>query len=1049
VAGPFGPRDLLGFDRSYPAEDGGALAERYDLGPTRGEQPTRSLESRGCRTHLGGGALNEGGTFYAQASVEVPEKGRYVLRLETPNSVQVFVDGESAFRLDARQRPVQRVTLHPLELSGGQHRITVKVTTRHPNPVMLFALTRPDGKTPGNGAMGGGGPAVTVDAADADADAGPLERYVRASIAKARGDMVGVREQLRGTEIKGGATPVLTLRATAALNDPLRSGEMRRDLARQLLRAVEKEDPQAWQPTVQLARLEAADGQVVAAIERLRGAGEQWPKLATIPLSLAELLIKRGWEGQAAEAAERAREILPDACPPMRAQLKLARRRKRTGRIDELTRALVECNARSNARMTELVRQRRWDAAAEELERLAGLEPHQSRAQVLSHRLRIARGKNDTKAIREILRELTGEKPRSDTLALSHADEMFARQGPQKARQVLDQAIDRSPADMARLRWVREAIGGKSVLGRWRVDGRKVLERFESSGRSYDAPQVLVFDYTVIRVFEDGSALELTHNIYKLRSERAVDRQGEYEPPGNARMLTLHTIKEDGRRIEPDVIEGKKTLSLPDLSPGDYIEYEYVRKHEQPRGFPGGAIGDRFYFRSFEIPFDRSELTVIAPEGDEVVVDPRGPAPKAERTNRDGLQVLHWKVTGSEPLTREPMSVPAREWVPSVNWGIGATWERFVEGIRDVLADRSKHDPAAVRLAERVAGDAEGKVQAARALYYWVLEHVENNNNVFGQAASMLAQRTGNRARVLHYLYRLAGIESDLVLARDARTDQTRSRLADDSTYDHLLVRLRTDEGPRFVSTNQRGAPFGFLSPVLRGQDGLVLNSGATRVELPKTRKGQDRRSIRADVALESDGSARVEVVETFRGTGAVGWRKQLEGIAPATLEQRFGQQYVARLASGAQLRKLDVTALDNPEEPLMLQYTFEVPRLARKQGDRWRMSPLFPTNLARVYARTNERRTAQLIAPPVDVEVVTRIEVPDGGRVVGVPKSTQFEEFGASFQMKTVREERTARMERNVRIPMARLPPQEYPDFARFCRRASQAESREIALSL
>jgi hypothetical protein len=43
VAGPFGPRELLGFDREFPAEKPGPLAAEYELGPSRGTRPTRSV----------------------------------------------------------------------------------------------------------------------------------------------------------------------------------------------------------------------------------------------------------------------------------------------------------------------------------------------------------------------------------------------------------------------------------------------------------------------------------------------------------------------------------------------------------------------------------------------------------------------------------------------------------------------------------------------------------------------------------------------------------------------------------------------------------------------------------------------------------------------------------------------------------------------------------------------------------------------------------------------------------------------------------------------
>jgi hypothetical protein len=56
VAGPFGPRELLGFDRDLEAQKPGPLGKEYDLGPGRGVQPVRSIETRRCVLPLGRGA---------------------------------------------------------------------------------------------------------------------------------------------------------------------------------------------------------------------------------------------------------------------------------------------------------------------------------------------------------------------------------------------------------------------------------------------------------------------------------------------------------------------------------------------------------------------------------------------------------------------------------------------------------------------------------------------------------------------------------------------------------------------------------------------------------------------------------------------------------------------------------------------------------------------------------------------------------------------------------------------------------------------------------
>ncbi|MEM7604869.1 MAG: hypothetical protein AAF411_05875, partial [Myxococcota bacterium] len=74
---------------------------------------------------------------------------------------------------------------------------------------------------------------------------------------------------------------------------------------------------------------------------------------------------------------------------------------------------------------------------------------------------------------------------------------------------------------------------------------------------------MLVLDYTAARVFEDGSSLVLTHEIFRAQSEESVDALGEFHMPEGGRILRLETRKADGQRLEPELIDDwvkKKTL---------------------------------------------------------------------------------------------------------------------------------------------------------------------------------------------------------------------------------------------------------------------------------------------------------------------------------------------------------------------------------------------------------------------------------------------------------------------------------------------------------
>jgi cellulose synthase operon protein C len=1038
VAGPFGPRDLLGFDLPFPPSEDRPLAEAYDLGPERGEQPTRVRRGQGCVVHLGDPELRRGGTTYAQAMVEVApgEAGDHVLRLETPNAVQVHVGDEQVVRLDARRFPTPRVSYHRLRLAEGRHALTVQVTTRHPNPVLDVSLS----------------PGTLPDAAG---DGDPvLHTYLGAAVERSRGDVVGARERLRRLGADATGSPlVLLLRAAVALSDGLRPADVRRDDARSLVAAAARRDPEAWLPQLQIARLAAAEGEVVRAIDRLREAVKKWPKVPALLLSLEALLLNRGWEAEAHEVAQRALAQVPDGCPAIRTALSAARRRDRTPEAQALVERLVACDARSDARLDDLVAARQWDDAVRELERLEKLQAPHGEADVLSRRLSIARGAGDDAKVGELVEALAAERRSESAHRLELADRENAAGRTGEAIALLDRAIDEDPASMAGLRWSRHVLGGHNELERFRVDGAEVLRAFEASGRTYDAPQVLVWDYMAVRVFDDGSRFELIHQIHKVQSEEAVTDQGEFTEPGGARLLKLHTIKADGTRLEPDPISGKDSISLPNLAEGDYVESELVRFVEGSKAMPGAVMGGRFFFRNFETPFDRSELIVAVPEDRELAVDPRGPAPETNTRVERGLRVYEWKVTESRPLTPEPMTVAAQEWIPSIGWGIDADWGLMMGGVLDALADKDVVDPAARRLALRVVGDArsEGDLAKAKRLYHWVLENVEDTNDVFAQAAPMLAARTGERHRVLRYLLSLAGVRSTLVLSRSIAGDQTRTEVADEDLYSNLLLMVKPRRAdPVFLSLNDRGAPFGFVPAFLRGQEALVLADGAPRVQVPEGEPGSDAHRVELQVRLAADGSAQVEAVETFHGANAIGWRKNLEGVPEAVLEQRFDEGYVSRLVPGARLTNLQIAGRDDPEAPMVLRYTFDTPALGRRQGGAWVVPPLLPPGLAGRYAGIGTRTTTQVVAPPLDQRLTVRLELPAGAKPTRLPTATRLPgPGGAEVRTRTEQKGDTILLERRVRVPLMRVSADDYAGWADFCRAADEATGRELPITM
>jgi hypothetical protein len=292
----------------------------------------------------------------------------------------------------------------------------------------------------------------------------------------------------------------------------------------------------------------------------------------------------------------------------------------------------------------------------------------------------------------------------------------------------------------------------------------------------------------------------------------------------------------------------------------------------------------------------------------------------------------------------------------------------------------------------------------------------------------MMRARSGNRARVLRYLLGLIDVRAELALVRAASADNTRSEMADGDTYEHVLVRAQVGGEPLWLFTAERHAPLGYLPPLLRGQPALMIDERVTRTTVPAAGKDDELRRLVLDVTLAKDGSAKVQAVETVRGSGAVSWRSSLEAVPEAELERRFEEQYVARVLPGARLSKLSLEGLDRSASELVLRYDAEVGTLGRPVGERWALPTLLATELAQSFAQAAQRQTVSLLPAPIELDVVVRFHLPRAPSVaVPAPEQLSAAIPGRPRFRSAVRKEGEALVvERSLRLPVMRVTPRD-----------------------
>jgi cellulose synthase operon protein C len=1035
---------LLGVAGRLPHLD---LSAPFVLPP--GASPHR-VDASGCRLTLP--ALEGHPGVRVLRARRDANAAEHLLVLDFPGPALVRVNGGPwhAHGSDAVYGP--RWSAFPTRLEAGSHSIEVRLGTYGGSAELrLFLLPAPPHKVT-IPEEAGSDPALTALAVLADA-------WV-ADVAGEGDRALGLASRL-GQERRF-ALGLATAGALAG-RDPSRPGTMARDLRRSLFRrAVAMDDRFArlWRELAEDELLRERAAEAVEAAERaVRAAPGWWPAQAT----LIEALRARGLERNADRALDEALAGLgrgDSACPIRQMGYERARQRHRVKEEATLAEDLVRCDAESSVMVDRLRLRGDLEAAQAALEGLLRFGRDRLWLEGDLAAVKLARG--DAPGAVRALEHLVALAPRDTSFRMRLGDAWLAAGDPARARRVIAETLRRFPG-RSEVRQAARVLGLPMPIDPFRVDGGSVVRAFKASARAYEAPAVLVLDRTSARVLEDGTQIILTHNIVRVQTKDGIARWGEVHVPEGAEILALRTHKADGSVREPEDIAGKPTISAPDLSVGDFVEWETVEYREPAEAFAPGFLGDRFYFQSLELPLHLSEYLVILPKTMPLDSDPRAgaPTPKVE-SGPEGTRVLRFVAKEMPQLFAERAAVPAIDWVPSVRVSSGVTKERWARYVAEQLYGVSRTSPALKDVARRIETEVKGdRTLLPAAIVRWVTETIEPEAALTEPATATLARGRGNRPGLIVALARALGVRADVVLARSPLTAAAGAPVVAQELDDfgQVLVRF-SGAGPkaasRFVDPHLKRAPFGYLPPALDGALCMELGTGALHRASTAV---ADARSVQVDLRLSDDGSAQGRATERLSGWPAIEWAQILEraGEDEDKLRQDFEQRWLSQHFPGARLEDLAIEVVDGGARGARLRYGFSSPQFAIRSGTELKLVPtFFRSQPGRRYATLRSRRTALLLGADVSLDLEVRIDLPPGAQVTDAgPSGSILAGPKSEIRFVEQRQVRPSRpggssgprllLRRQVRMPLFRAPPERYETLAAQLRRIDPLEQAEI----
>ena len=1083
VAGPFASLRRIDLEKAT-ALDGAAEAAAPTEGPA-GRVGDRELDVPDGDLGLELES-NDGDLYYAASELSVSRGGDYLAWLEGSSAIELRLDGAVVLARSPYPRELPRAQQVAVRLGAGPHQLLARFT-RAEGTRFRLVIARADG---GPSDVSSAAPAVlrgkrnpspcplggTCAAAPAWSDArglrgaaektldrdpdDPIATFLlaRAALGDDRTVARGALERLLA--LTGGSAPALVLHAQALLRDAEVPDRVARARALGELTAAADKAPQTLRARLSAASLqrdaERFDDAALLLDRAEATAAALWGepgKPAELPprliLSRARLLDSRGNATAARNKVEAALAADAGRCDARQMLYDLARRE---GGLEEQVRfaeALLPCpDGRTQLASLLAERSRRPEAIAL-LQQHAAARPAipqrlEQIADLLSNERRFAEAA-DLLQKAAVIAPRSAEPHRRLSGVLDLAGDAAGAKAERRA------ALLHTPADLNLRRQV--AHDENLALLTWADRDAVPVAKSTPIPSKPEAAAVRLLDLGAVEIFPGGGAVERVHTLTRVLDKKGISRFGEAHLPADSQLLRLRTIKPDGAVLEPEAIPGKESVSLPGLEPGDAIEIDYLRALP-PRGpeVPGQSLGS-FFFRDDETELHETSYEVRAPEAIPLEVEAR--QLKVEPiAKKDGQLRFRYAARDVKPLQPEPHAPPENETMPWVQVGWGGNQADLMRAFADWALLRARPGAATDALAAAAGGSTpRQKAENVWAAVAQAVRGRSSGTDLNTPAAHVLALGRGNRLALLKAALASAGVASHVALVRPFGADPSAYRFPRADLFNYGVLRVDLPEGPLWVDPSYRLAPFGRLPVFARGQAAWILPEPGEEpalVQTPSEEQNQDGRTLALDLAVDAEGLAAGEGRDEHLGFEAASLKDSLEKMDKDHRKQGV-EAMLSRGLRGVALEGLQTERESEAGGSGTLVYRLKA-QLGRKEGrDLALPASALPARLTRRWAQKAERTLPLLFDAAENQTLLLSVRLPQGYHLEQPPRPVEVRSRFGLYRWSAQEEAGPAGapakvvLREELRLPLQRIAPADYPAFVQFVRAVDAAQEAEL----
>jgi len=1052
LAGPFGrnaPRDTL---RPFPPETSAAWRARWDADPETGEQPrVLKTTTRGCIV-----AADESvpeGIDYAETFVDVDADGELLLAVQ--GAFAVWVDDTLVLRRDLREWGSWLRFAVRLDLQRGRHRVVAKLGAPSTSIRVLYPDGRPyaaKGSTEPTRPYVTGGPRHVASANVLDAevahgdvvDSGDdLARFFGAEVADIddQSDVASVLIDPLVADAAHATGPALAAAATFVQDDPVFAESQRRDLSREMGERAVAKDPGLWQTRLGIAAGEADRSGPIEAARDVAALVDRFPQVPAVLSELADLYHQLGWSAEYAAAAKLLEQRFPDDPSALEQAVAVHDEQGEPALADALVARILKLDPDSEIALGRALERSDFKTALAELERLGKRRPDRKDIAARIHDVLVRAGKEEEtwkKLEAAIKKSPTKEEPR-----LALADARFAT-GDKLAlvKAVVDSVQQGAPT--GRLEAALDLVEGATELAPYRIDTQSVIRDFERKNEQLGGTAARVLDYSALWVRNDGSSRLLEHEIVRVQSAEAIGDMAE-QPIRGGTFLKLRVLKRDGGILEPELVSGKPTVTMPHLEVGDYIETERIETNPGDGRHGLHYVGPRWFFREENIAYARSEFVVVSPTDKPLQIETRNEVPAPVVTEGNGLTVRRWRVERSPAAPVEPFSAPITEFMPSVQIGWGISLDSTLKALADSADDLTPIDPRVRKIAQGIVDPLPPEAREARArkLYHWVTANVEEGNESDGRR--VVVGKNGNLWRGYLTLCHALGIEADYAIVQNRLTLPPSGAFSSSMVYTQPLLRVRASKGDLWLTLGSKHAPFGYVPAEVRGMPAIVFAGDRSETTRTPTAGTLDSASTEGKATLALDGTAALDLVQTFQGKYATGLRTVLSQLPERQIRDAIEGRLLGGALRGVDLVEYRLEGVNDPDAPIRIVTRSRARAFAQLIGSTLMIQPPGFTPRLGQFATLPTRQTPLLMVESISQDVRLTVELPEGTSIETTFAPQHLANGERKVSVDDSAKGRTLVFERHVSLPAGRIQPQDYGAFLEFTRRSDEALASSV----